>query len=106
MSKFETSPGIGIGRINPYRVAELPGSFFIIPQLEQGHTEVIMRISVCWGEPHRLGKLLYRFGELMRIRKDPADFRMGHDLIGLDGQRKTEFVNRVLLQSLPGQNNT
>jgi len=103
MSKIEISPCIGIGWINFYRVAELLGRFFKIPQLKQGNAEVIMRMSVCRIEPQQLGKLLYCFGELMRLDKDPADVGMGHCLIGLDGQRKPEFLNCFLLQSLPVQ---
>ena len=61
-----------------------------------------MRPSVFRVEPQRLGNL-YRFGELMRLRKDPADFGMGHCLIGFDGQRTPEFLKRFLRKSLLAQ---
>ena len=97
MSKIKISPCIGIGWINPYRFAKLLDRFFIIPQLNQSYAEVIMRISIYRVEAQHQGKLLYRFGEMMRLRKDPAHFGMGHGLIGFDGQRKPEFLKRFLL---------
>ena len=105
MSQFEISPCAGIGRINPHRLAELLDRFLIIPQLNQGRAEVIMRISARRVEPQRLSKLLYRFGEPMRLHKDPADSVMGHCLIGFDGQRKPELLKRFLRQSLPAKDN-
>ena len=46
LCKFEISPCIGIGRIDPVRLAELLGRFFKIPQLSQDYAQVIMYMSV------------------------------------------------------------
>ena len=48
LSKRQILSCAGIGRINPYRVAELLDGMIEIPQLNKDHAEIIMRISV-WG---------------------------------------------------------
>ncbi len=63
-----------------------------------------MRTGICGVEAHRLGKLLDCFGEPMRLRKNTTHFEIGHWLIGFDGQREPEFLQRFLRQSLPGKN--
>ena len=47
LCKCEILPGIDIGRVKPHCVAELFCSFLEIAKLNQGHAEVIMRMSVC-----------------------------------------------------------
>jgi len=106
LSKIEISPGVCIGRINPYRVVELLDRFFIIPKLSQSHAQAIMRIGVCRVKTHGLGKLLYRFGQLMRIHINLGHLGMGHCLIGIDGQGETKFLDRFLLQTLSVIENT
>ena len=83
-------------RIDPQRFAELRGRFFIVPKLKQGRAQFIMRIGVCGVEAYRLGIFLYRFGEPMRPHKDLAHIEMGRCLIGFDGQRMPEFLQRFL----------
>jgi hypothetical protein len=52
-------------------------------------------------ELHGLGKLFYRFRELIHLREYFAYFVMGHRLIGLNGQRLSEFIQCFPLESLP-----
>ena len=52
-----------------------------------------MRVGACRVDLHRLGKLLNRCGDLVRLDKNSADSRMRHRLIGIDGERELEFLS-------------
>ena len=96
LSECEILPCTGVGRIDSQRVAELLGRFFIFSHLKKDSPEIVMCIGIGRVETHGLFQFLCCFGKPMRFSHDSGEIGVSAWLVGLDCEKTTILVDRLV----------